>query len=224
MGIITIDESHQVVATLVVNTAWETIDFNNSGLQDFIIRNPKEAGRQFTAFLKNGGKFTFKESTKMIIDRAKPFNSAEFIGSDLNVWRGPKDGNGLEGEEEQDGGALVLTEVDIGMIRLENMLKPGETSVNGEEKLRRLEKAGHTRLDAKVLQTLWENQYLIPEKWKEKTNGQATYIFFDGTVLWYFSGDRYVLCLYWDGDKWRRSCGCLDSNWHANDPSAVLAN
>lgn len=104
MGIITIDESHQVVATLVVNTAWETIDFNNSGLQDFIIRNPKEAGRQFTAFLKNGGKFTFKESTKMIIDRAKPFNSAEFIGSDWNVWRGPKDGNGLEGEEEQDGG------------------------------------------------------------------------------------------------------------------------
>ena len=223
MGIITIDESHQVVATLVVNTAWETIDFNNSGLQDFIIRNPKEAGRQFTAFLKNGGKFTFKESTKMIIDRAKPFNSAEFIGSDWNVWRGPKDGNGLEGEEEQDGGALVLTEVDIGMIRLENMLKPGETSVNGEEKLRRLEKAGHTRLDAKVLQTLWENQYLIPEKWKEKTNGQATYIFFDGTVLWYFSG-RYVLSLYWDGGEWRRSCGWLDSNWHANDPSAVLAN
>ena len=70
MGKITIDQSHQVIATLVVNTDWEKIDFNNSGLQDFIIRNPKEAGRQFTAFLKNGGKFTFKESTKMIIDRA----------------------------------------------------------------------------------------------------------------------------------------------------------
>ncbi|HEY4508792.1 MAG TPA: hypothetical protein VJC13_00725, partial [Candidatus Paceibacterota bacterium] len=56
MGQITLDQSHQVLATLAVNTDWASIDFANSGLQDFIVRNPKEAGRQFTAFLKNGGK------------------------------------------------------------------------------------------------------------------------------------------------------------------------
>ncbi|MFA5318566.1 MAG: hypothetical protein WC323_03790 [Patescibacteria group bacterium] len=46
------------MATLAVNTNWNEVDFGASGLQDLVIRNPKEAGRQFTAFLKNGGRVT----------------------------------------------------------------------------------------------------------------------------------------------------------------------
>lgn len=57
MGRITIDQSHQIMATLAVNTAWDEIDFEEAGLQDSIIRNPKLAGRQFTYFLQNGGRF-----------------------------------------------------------------------------------------------------------------------------------------------------------------------
>lgn len=53
---ITLDQSHQVMSTLAVNTNWDEIDFEGMGLQDSIIRNPKEAGRQFTNFLKNGGR------------------------------------------------------------------------------------------------------------------------------------------------------------------------
>lgn len=53
---ITIDQSHQVMATLAVNTNWGEIDFEEAGLQKFVIRNAKEAGRQFTAFLKNGAR------------------------------------------------------------------------------------------------------------------------------------------------------------------------
>jgi len=55
MGQITVDQSHAVMAILVQNADWETIDFD-AGLQDGIIRNPKEAGRQFTLFLKRGGR------------------------------------------------------------------------------------------------------------------------------------------------------------------------
>lgn len=55
MGQITTDQSHQVMATLAINTDQSEVDFEASGLQELVIRNPKEAGRQFTVFLKNGG-------------------------------------------------------------------------------------------------------------------------------------------------------------------------
>lgn len=223
MGKITTDQSHKVIATLAVNTDWESIDFENSGLQDFIVRNPKEAGRQFTAFLKNGGRIA-GEPKIIKIDRVKPFNPAEFIGSGWSIWRGPKDCNGLKGEEEQDKIALALTEVDLNKIRFETMLKLDETRVNGEEKLTRLKKAGHIRLDAKIFQTLLENPNLIPEEWKEKTNGKTTYIFFDGTILRSPDGDRCVLCLCWDGGKWYWRYYWLDYDFDALCPSAVLAS
>ena len=56
MGQITIDQSHQIMATLATNTDWAGIDFKDAGLQDRIIANPKEAGRQFGIFLRNGGR------------------------------------------------------------------------------------------------------------------------------------------------------------------------
>ncbi len=131
-----------------------------------------------------------EESIMIKIDRTEPFNLAQFMVQGSSI-------------EEQDERALVITEVDLSKIRLETTLKPGETPVIGEERLKRLKKAGHIRLDAKVFQTLWENQSLIPEKWKEKTNGNTTYIFFDGTVLRSPGGFRYALCLYWGGGEWR---------------------
>ena len=56
MGRITIDQSHSILATLAMNVNWEEVDFEGARLQDLVIRNPKEAGQQFTAFLKNGGR------------------------------------------------------------------------------------------------------------------------------------------------------------------------
>ena len=56
MGRITTGQSHQVMATLAINTNWEEIDFELADLQERIIRKPKEVGAQFAAFLKNGGR------------------------------------------------------------------------------------------------------------------------------------------------------------------------
>jgi len=223
MGPITIDQSHSVMATLAVNTEWTGIDFEASGLQDLIVRNPKEAGRQFTAFLKNGGKVLVGEPKVITINRGR-FNPAEFIGSGWTIWKGPADGTGLDGDEEQDTRSTALTELDLIKVQQVTMLKSGENVVNGEERLKRLKKDGRIRLDAEVFLTLWQNQLLIPESWKEKINGNTRYIFFDGTVLRYSLGNRCVLCLYWVGGRWRWRVRWLDVDWFAGDPSAVLAS
>lgn len=54
MGRITADQSQAVMATIMQNTPWEGIDFDECGLQDSVMRDPQEAGRQFKIFLQNG--------------------------------------------------------------------------------------------------------------------------------------------------------------------------
>jgi outer membrane protein assembly factor BamB len=104
-------------------------------------------------------------------------------------------------------------------------LEKGEKSIKGEDKLKRLkEKTNRIRLDAGIFKTLWENQILIPEKWKEQTNGNTTFIFFDGTVLRNSIGNRFVLCLCWDDGEWLWYYDWLENDWYANVPSAVLAS
>lgn len=218
---ITIGQSHTAMSILALNTNWDALD--SETLQQ-VIDDPKRVGAQFTAFLKNGGRIIVGEPKIVPIDRTKPFNPAEFIGAGWTIWKGPKDGNGLSGDEEQDERSLALTEVDLTAVQFKTMLEGRETSVKGETKLEHLKKAGNVRLDAKVFQTLWENQHLIPERWKEQTNGNTTFIYFDGTVLRGSLGDRCVLCLCWGGGAWGRSVDWLGSGWHVNHPSAVLAS
>src|SRR3989338_2899129 len=80
MGRISVDQSHQVMSTLATNTDWDQIDFEKSGLQDRIVCNAKEAGRQFTAFLKNGA--------RMIMTVLSVFKT-------IKVGTGPKDTDGF---------------------------------------------------------------------------------------------------------------------------------
>src|SRR3989344_702519 len=80
MGRISVHQSHQVMSTLATNTDWDQIDFEKSGLQDRIVCNAKEAGRQFTAFLKNGA--------RMIMTVLSVFKT-------IKVGTGPKDTDGF---------------------------------------------------------------------------------------------------------------------------------
>ena len=165
-----------------------------------------------------------KSYNHVSIDRTKPFNPAKFIGNEWTIWKGSADDDGLTGAEEQDEHSLALTEVDISQIRLETCLKSDEPYLSGEENLLRLKSTGHIRLDAKVFQTFWENQHLIPELWKEKISGYTTYIFFDGTILRIPDACRYALCFYWCGGRWRWDCHWLDGHRYVSGPSAVLAS
>lgn len=195
------------IAILMNNADWDAID--GTVLQK-VIDNPRDAGSQFTAFLKNGGRVIVGEPKVIPIDRTSAFDPIAFIGEGWSIV-------------EQDERSLEFTEVDLTKVSFKTMLKDGEKTVVGEEKLKRLTASGDICLDAKVFQTLWENQHLIPASWKEPTNGNTTYVFFDGTILRDSGGDRCVLFLFWSVGRWIWYYGWLDGRWRASDPSAVLA-
>lgn len=180
-------------------------------LQEQIIKNQKEAGKQFTAFLKNGGKVIVDSPRVIKIDRSMPFDPKTFIGDGWSI-------------EEQDERAVALTEVNLTEVMFDSTLEKGEKSIKGENKLKRLKEKNCIRLDAGVFKTLWENQYLIPLKWKEQTNGNTTYIFFDGTVLRGPDGNRHVLCLCWKDGEWYWDYYWLEFDWDTSNLSAVLAS
>ncbi len=206
---VSIDQSHSVIQVLANNVDWSILD--GDMLQEQIIKNPKEAGKQFTAFLKNGGKVIVDSPRVINIDRSIPFDPKTFIGNGWSI-------------EEQDERAIALTEIDLTSVMFDSTLEKGEKRIKGEDKLNRLkEKTNRIRLDAGIFKTLWENQILIPEKWKEQTNGNTTFIFFDGTVLRDSDGDRCVLFLYWSDGEWSWNYDWLVHGWDASDPSAVLA-
>ena len=207
---VSIDQSHSVIQALANNVDWSVLD--GDILQEQIIKNPKEAGKQFTAFLKNGGKVIVGSPRVISIDRSMQFDPKTFIGDGWSI-------------EEQDERAIALTEIDLTSVMFDSTLEKGEKSIKGEDKLKRLkEKTNRIRLDAGIFKTLWENQILIPEKWKEETDGNTTFIYFDGTVLRSSLGFRYVLFLCWNDGEWCWYYYWLEDDWYANDPSAVLAS
>ena len=207
---ISIGQSLNLLSVLANNTDWDNLEGNT--IQK-IINDPRQAGQQFTAFLKNGGRVLVGEPRVIAIDRTKPFDPV-FVGQGCTVI-----------EEETDTRSTSLTELDLTKVRFVTMLKDGESHITGEEKLRRLKEAGFIRLDAGIFQTLWENQNLIPESWKEKVNGSTRFIFFDGTVLLRPDGDhRCIFYLYWIDGKWFWYRCWLGIGWDASNPSAVLAS
>lgn len=217
-----IGQALQLMSVLGNNTPWETLD---ATLLQKAIDDPKGTGEQFTAFLNNGCRLMV--GAKLHIDRSRPFNPAEFIGPNWTIWRGPTNGNGLEGEEEQDARSLALAEVDlVGGISLDATLNAGETYITSEERIHRLVAKDAIKMDTKIFQTLWENQKMIPERLKEKTNGNTTYVFVDGTTLRSPGGNRCSLCFYWHADvrEWCWDCRWLGRDRGVDRLSALLAS
>lgn len=210
----------QGLLTLGTKANWDEIDGDD--YQKMMEDKDGQLGQQFTLFLKNGGKVIIGEPRIMKIDRSKPFDPAKFLGTGWTIWKGPANGDGLTGEEDQDSRSLAITELDLTKIQFRDMLKSGESYVNGEEKQKRLAKAGYIRLDAKIMLTFWENQALIPAILKEPIGGNTRYTYFDGTVLRCPCGVRCVLSLYWLGGRWDWRYCYLRYDWYAYCPSAVL--
>lgn len=184
----------------------------------------EDVDRRLKAFLNNGLSFVIKGPSVLVVDRIKPFNPASFIGSGVTIWRGPKDGNGLTGEEAQDATSLARTEIDFAQVLFEHCLKKGESSITGEEKLVRHIAANRIRLDAKIGQCLLEEKDQATLEWMFNTFG-ITWFELPGTVLRDSDGYRYFLFLYrGDSGRWHWDCSWLDYNRFAQSPSAVLAS
>ena len=202
------DKLEQTLNALVENLDLDAIDLTEL---DLIIQNSYEAGEHFTHFLKTTGQSIVDRRTSRTIkiNRHRLFDPVQFVHDQaLEI-------------EEQDERSVMLKEIDPYAIALESMLRD-ETVISGEEHLKRLNQTGYIRLDARVFQTLWENQRHIPEHWKGAM-GTPQYIFFDGTVLSNPLG-RYVMCMYWAEDqRWRWTyCRTNVGGWKSEDRSAVL--
>lgn len=199
-----------------------SIDEVSDAVVEWVIQHPREAGALFTGFLKNLGRAPTKKPKFISIDRDKPFDPAKFIGSGWSIWRGPADGDGLSGDEDQDKRSLALTELDVTTIRLETMLKPGEKSLPGDMRQQRLKEAGHVRLDAGIFQHFWRNQHLIPKHFKSPTGSDTTLIYIEGTVLRSPKGNRCVLFFYWHQKSWKWDYIIATAVVKDNDPSAIV--
>ena len=215
----------EISARVATQIDWDQLDADKLQ-QEVVELSVEEFRRRFTAFLQNGCRLVLA-SLVLAINRLKPFNPSEFVGSGWAIWRGAKNTNGLKGKEKQDTRSLALKEVDWSKVLFETCLKEGETRITGEEKLIRLEVSSRILLDAGIGRDLFldyqsnkENSVL--EKLRRERG--ITYLDFFGTILRNSDGYRYVLCLDWDVGRWYWRVRWLDRAWSAFGPSAVLAS
>lgn len=186
-----------------------------------VMVNPTEITKT-TLFFKNMTRFITGTTKTIPIDRSTPFNP-EFFGAGVTIWKGPAWGDGLVGREDQDSRSLALTELDTRWLRLETTLnQQTEFFIYGKVKETRLEAmADYIRPDARIFQTFWRKQHLIPESFKQRVNDSPIYICFDGTKLRGPSRHRYVPCLYWAGKAWCSGLADLSCAFRVNNPSVV---
>ncbi len=211
----------EVSSRFAAQIDWDQLD--GQKLQDEVINlSPEEFGRRFTAFLKAGARFVFGG---LKIACAK-FDLVKFFDNEnWTFWKGPKDGNGLNGEEERDRVSLSLTEVDFEKTDFLTCLEKGESSITGEEKLIRLKKLSRPLYGANQFLGLWEDyQKNKAASVLERLCQQKgiTYIDFFGDILRGPGGGRCVLYLYRSGDgSWGWGCGWLGGDWGVRDFAAV---
>jgi hypothetical protein len=196
---------------LGMNIDWNSVDFETAGLQDRIIRNPKEAGNLFAAWLNNGCRLVIKGPSILVIDRTKPFDPVKFIHSGVSIV-------------EEDERSLALTEIDFAGVRFESGLVGDEPTIDGEEKLKRLKQLTEIRLDAKIGQTLLEEagqptlrflHYHFGVSWLELT----------GTVLCNSDGYRSFLYVRRDDrGSWSWYCDWLGYGRGRERVSPLLAS
>jgi hypothetical protein len=193
--------------------------------------------------------FGRRHSSVIQIDRSVPFDPVSFFnnkvfsykpppenaskeekerippGEGFSIWRGPANGDGLIGEEEQDARSLALDKIDFSRIVL-NACKKDER-VTREERARRLRKDGLILPDAKIVEVIFENKENLPDEWKEKVDGSTQFIFFEGTTIRGQAGTRNVLFIYfgrlWNEGIWHCNCGSISDSCFVSSPSAVIA-
>jgi len=191
--------------------------------QDIVKGDPEWFAGQFVKFLANGARFIFG-GLKVT---CASLNPAEFIGAGWMFWKGPKDGKGLEGEEERDKVSLALTEVDFDKADFLPCLNEGEGSITGEEKLVCLRKLNRPLYGAIQFMGLWQDYQQCQDKAQSKleqlySQKGVTYIDFFGDILRTPDGLRCVLCLCRDDDgSWDWRCYWLDGGWSEHSFSAV---
>lgn len=104
----------------------------------------EDLGRSLSVWVSNGCQLVPEGPDPLPVDQA-PTNPEMFVGGGGTVWRGPKGGNGLEGEERQNARSLELVQIDPMRVAFESHLFPGERLVPGEQRLGRIKAEAKSR-------------------------------------------------------------------------------
>lgn len=196
MGQITIDQSHGIVGILATHVDWTQVDFEQAKLQDFVMRNPQQAGNEFLRFLQNGCRVQVIGSH--IID----CDAVPFIP------------NGLAGiEHHKKGGQLHWNPANFKL-----WLHPKQVDgvVDGHELHEWL--ADKPVYNACVLDYWLAHPEIIPPECK----GKWTY--FPGTTYCDSNGSLFVRDLYWNGERPVSDCSWLGRGWDADGPAGGSAS
>lgn len=127
----------------------------------------------------------FVKGSFLRIDRSDPFNPAKFLGVGWSIWRGPVNGKGIEGQEDQDPRSLAITEIEPAMF-CRTAGRAGSILLD------------EIHLDAKIAQDLvWEERQQTL-KWLHDTF-KLNSIPFPGTILRSPRGRRRTLWLCREG-------------------------
>jgi len=156
---------------------------------------------------------------------AEFFDPADFIGKDWRIWKGPVDGNGLEGMEDRDAREDNLKVLVLQRLILEACCQGNKMVVEGEERLLRLKTGKNVTLGGKVFLALWKDYQFWDAEFKPEESilenirlgRKATHIYFFGLVLRHPRANRCILCLYFDDKGWHWNCTWLVGHLGIND-------
>lgn len=191
-------QKDRLLSALRKFTWWETIAPET--LAQLTTGDSAILGRQFTAFLANGGRVFLGRPTEVTVYHPTIHELSEFIN--LEGW--------CIVEEETDLRSVAMDTLNLGKVHLRATLKYGEQSITGAERIARVKEAGHVRLGAGMFLVFWNNQDIIPENLKDSAENTDTGICFDGTVLVSPHGEKFVFCLYRLDGEWRWTLDFLD--------------
>lgn len=145
----------------------------------------------------------YKQSS-VVADPLRPFDPVDLLGGGWII-------------HSNDTRASQLTQVDLGSVAF----AAPNSQESGEDMIDRI---GNRRvcLGANAFRALWENQHLIPERWKNKTKNVTSFIHFDGTILENHTQKKSTLCLYWSSGRWCFYANEVTSPRNFNELSAVF--
>ncbi len=132
-----------------------------------------------------------------VIDRSKLPTVSELLGDEWTLWKGPKEGDGLEGSGEQDSRSISRSEFNFSGMRFVHGFKEGEEAIDGEEKLERIKALPCIRPDFGFGIGLFLEKGQTTLKWLYDTHGLTWLEIPD--VLCHDGGYRYFLILSREG-------------------------
>ena len=151
-----------------------------------------------------------------------------YIGGVPRIFRRPFDSIDFLGHvnfkiTEQDVRSHAVKDFVATALKPQTCLRPGEATITGEEKLKRLKASGRIRLDAGFFMALWEEKNHKTLHWLHVNLGIKNLDFF-GTILVSSEGYRFVLCLGVDdvAGTWVANFRGLKLDWNESYLSACL--